>query len=260
MRVSSPRLCRRLVRWSIGVAGVGAILLVFVLAPESQQPDRAATGKPGSGQVVRPVSLRVRPAERRAVDKILDRFIPAGVGQRSMTTAWRLAGPELRAGSTLGQWRKDVSPIPYYPVAGKTFHNWKTLDAGPNFVEFALLVAPRRGSHLGDWALSGRVVRRGSRWLVDRLYTAVTYNLAGALTGPPDLIGGPVSSGAPSNRRGSSTGIGAWIVCVGVIALLIAPAFLLSAFLSDGWPRRRRPTRPLPPLPTSVLSRRGLAP
>ena len=255
--VSSPRLSRRLVRWSVGVAGVGAIVLAFVLVPESNQPGMAPTGKPGSAKVARPVSLRVRPAERRAVDNVLDRFIPAGVGRRAMTTAWRLAGPELRAGSTLRQWRNDVSPIPYYPVAGKTFHDWKTLDAGPNFVEFAPLVAPRRGSHLGNWALSGLVVRRGSRWLVDRLYTAATYNMAGALTGPPDLIGGPVSSGAPSSRRGATTGFSAWIVCTVVIVLLIAPVFLLSAFLCDGWPRRRRPTRPLPPLPMSALSRRG---
>jgi hypothetical protein len=257
MRVSSPRLGRRLVRWSIGIAGVGGIVLAFVLVPESKQPGSAATGRPGSAKVVRPVSLRVRPAERRAVDNVLDRFIPAGVGRRAMATAWLLAGPELRAGSTLRQWRNDVSPIPYYPVAGKTFHHWKTLDAGPDFVEFGLLVAPRRGSHLGDWALSGLVVRRGSRWLVDRLYTAATYNMAGALTGPPDLIGGPVSSGAPSNRRGPSAGLVAWIVCASVLALLIAPVFLLTAFLRDGWQRRRRPTRPLPPLPVSAVSRRG---
>jgi len=174
-----------------------------------------------------------------------------------MTTAWRLAGPELRAGSTLRQWRNDVSPIPYYPVAGKTFHDWMTLDAGPNFVEFALQVFPRRGSRLGAWALSGLVVRRGSQWLVDRLYTAATYNTAGALTGPPDLIGGPVSSGAPSTRRGLNAGFAARIVCIAVIVLLLMPALLLSLLLCDGRPRRRRPTRPLPPLPMSALSRRG---
>jgi hypothetical protein len=254
--VSSPRLSRRLVRWSIGVAGLGGIVLVFALVPEQKQPGRAATGKPGSAKVARPVNLRVRPGERRAVDNVLDRFIPAGVGRRAMTRAWRLAGPELRAGSTLRQWRNDVSPIPYYPVAGKTFHDWTTLDAGPNFVEFALQVFPRRGSHLGAWAFSGLVVRRHSRWLVDRLYTAATYNTAGALTGPPDLIGGLVNSGAPSNRRGPGIGSGAWIVCSVVILLLILPAFLFSAFLWDGWPRRRGPNRPLPPLPMNVASRR----
>lgn len=253
----SPRLSRRLVRWSIGVAGVGAIVLVFVLVAERKQPGMAATGRPRSAEVVRSVSLRVRPAERRAVDGVLDRFIPAGVGRRSMTTAWRLAGPELRAASTLRQWRNDVSPIPYYPVAGTTFHDWMTLDAGPSFVEFAVKVFPRRGSHLGAWALSGVVVRRGSRWLVDRLYTAETYDPAGAVTGPPDLIGQPVSSGAPSNRRGLSSGFGAAILCAVVIGLLIMPAFLFSAFFWDSRPRRRRAIRPLPPLPTSALSRRG---
>jgi len=253
--MSSPRLGRRLVRWSIVLAGVGATVLVFVLAPETKEPGKAATGKPA--KLARPVNLRVRPAERRAVDAVLDRFIPAGVGRRAMATAWRLAGPELRAGSTLRQWRNDVSPIPYYPVAGETFHDWMTLDAGPNFVEFALQVFPRRRSHLGAWSFSGLVVRRGSHWLVDRLYTAATYNRAGASTGPPDLVGGPVSSGAPSTRRSPSAGLVAAIVCTVVLVLLIMPALLFSAFLCDGRPWRRRPTRPLPPLPVSALSRRG---
>jgi hypothetical protein len=254
-RASSPRLGRRLVCCSIGVAGVGVVALVVVLVPEPKQPSAAATGKPGSAKLAQPVSLRVPLAQRRAVDKVLDRFIPAGVGRRSMTTAWRLAGPELKAASTLRQWRRDVSPIPYYPVAGKTFHNWVTLDAGPNFVEFALLVVPRHRSHLEAWALFGMVVRRGSHWLVDRLYTAATYNAAGVLTGPADLVTRPVgSAGPPKPVLGREWLLG--VVCAIVLLFLYTPTFLFASFLRN---RRlwRRPNEPLPPLPASALSPRG---
>lgn len=231
------------------------VVLVFVLVPEPKQPRAAATGKPGSAKLAQPVNLRVPPAQRRAVDKVLDRFIPAGVGRRSMTTAWRLAGPELKAASTLRQWRRDVSPIPYYPVAAKTFHNWVTLDAGPNFVEFALLVVPRHRSHLEAWALFGMVVRRGSHWLVDRLYTAATYNADGVLTGPADLVRRPVgSAGPPKPALGRGWLLG--VVCAIMVLFLYTPTFLFASFLRN---RRlwRRPNQPLPPLPTSALPRRG---
>ncbi|HET7353795.1 MAG TPA: hypothetical protein VFJ11_07095 [Gaiellaceae bacterium] len=231
-------------------------MLLFVLVPEPKQPDAAATGRPGSAKLAQPVNLRVPLAQRRAVNKVLDRFIPAGVGRRSMTTAWRLAAPELKAASTLRQWRNDVSPIPYYPVAGKTFHNWETLDAGPNFVEFALLVVPVRSSHLDAWALFGVVVRRGSRWLVDRLYPAATYNRAGVLTGPADLVAGHVRSGGPASKAVLGRGWLLGIVCTIVLLFLFAPAFLFASSLRNRRMWRHR-NQPLPPLPTRVLSRRG---
>jgi hypothetical protein len=228
---------------------VGVVVLVFVLVSGPKQPVTAATGKPGSAKLARPVNLRVRPAQRRAVDRLLDRFIPAGVGRRSMATAWRLAGPELKATSTLRQWRNDVSPIPYYPVAGKTFHNWVTFDAGPNFVEFGLLVFPRRTSRLDAWALFGVVVHRGSRWLVDRLYTAATYNRAGVLTGPADLVVRPLGPGRPLPKPVLGRGWLLGVVGAIVLLFLFTPAFLFASFLRNRRPWRH-PNQPLPPLPT----------
>jgi hypothetical protein len=249
LSLSSPRVRRRLAWCSIGVTAAGAIALAFLLLPEPKQPSTTPTGKPGSAQVAQPTSVRVRPADRRAINKVLDRFIPDGVGRRSMTAAWRLAGPELKAGSTLGEWRKDVSPIPYYPAAGNTFHDWITLDAGPKYVEFALLLHPRRGARRGAWAFSGEVIRRGPHWLVNRLYTAATYNRAGAETGPPDITEqGGATAPAPKPALGRGWLIG--IICTILIVVAFTPTLLLALFLRDRL--RRRHVHPLPPLPLSV--------
>lgn len=258
LRVSSPRLRRRIKWSSIVLAPVVVVVLVFVFLPEPKQPSTAATGKPGSAQVLKPVNRHVPRRDRLAIDETLDRFIPAAIGQRSMTTAWRLAGPELKAASTLGQWRRNVSPIPYYPVAGKTFDDWQTIDAGRNYVDFSLSVRPRPGSHLGSWTLKGEMVRRGSRWLVNRIYVSGTYSEAGAPTGPA-LDVGPGGGGKTAPPGHAALGFG-WLV--GLIAsigtlLLLAPALLFALFLRNRVRRRRNPPRPLPPLPARVVPGSG---
>jgi hypothetical protein len=252
MNLSSPRVRRRLTWWSAGLGVVLAIVLIFVLLPQPKQPTTAATGKPGSAQVYTPHTVHVSRAERRAIDKILDQFIPDGVGRRSMTAAWHLAGPELKAGSTLTQWRNDVSPIPHYPVGGTTFHNWQTIDAGKNYVQFALLVHPRHGSHLGAWGFSGEVVRRGSHWVVNRIYTAATFNQEGAETGP-DVTGGYASSNAPPSKPKLGRNWLFAIVYILLAMLLVTPAVLFLAFLRDRARRHRRGAQPLPPLPRSAV-------
>lgn len=240
---------------SICLGPVVAVVLVFVFLPEPKQPSTAPTGKPGSAQILQPIDRHVRRRDRLAIDQTLDRFIPAGLGRRSMATAWRLAGPELKAASTLRQWRRDVTPIPYYPVAGKTFDGWRTIDAGRDYVEFSLSVRPRRGSHLGSWILDGEMVRRGARWLVNRLYVSGTYSEAGAPTGPAvDAAPGGGGNTAPPGK--APLGFG-WLV--GLIAtigalLLLAPAVLLALFVRNRVRRRRNPPQPLPPLPNRAVT------
>jgi hypothetical protein len=252
--LTSPRLRRRLVRCSTGVAVASAIALAFLLLPQPKQRGPTAIGQPGPAQVARPVSTQVRPADRRAIDTTLDRFIPDGVGRQSMTTAWRLAGPEMKAASTLSQWRRDVSPIPYYPVGGRTFHNWTTLDAGPNYVDFGLLISPRRGIHRGSWGLLGEMVRRGPHWLVNNLYIAAAFNQAGVLTGPPDITG---QLGPPLPAAKAVLDLN-WLIGL-VSAILFAVAFTPTLLFCLALRNRllRRPPLPIPPLPRSVVPLAG---
>ena len=268
--LSSPRRRRRLA-W-LGAAGllVGAIAAVVVLVPDHtvQSPPTPKSAAPSSNATPSSQSERktpstrraghhaarhhgITPADRRAINATLDEFIPDALGQRSMATAWRLAGPELKSASTLKQWRHNTSPIPYFPVAGTKFHGWKTIDASRNAVEFDILVEPRPHTRYGSWVFSGEVIRSHSHWLVNRLYTTAEMQ---PVRGSRHEIGtadfsAPAAAGAPTTSKARLSGV--WLLAiVGVIglALLFPIAFGIVSLVRNRQ-RRAGTNRALPPLP-----------
>jgi hypothetical protein len=77
-------------------------------------------------------NLHLTSTDRQAIETLLEKFVPAAVGRQSATTAWALAGPELKASSTLAQWKKGVSPVPAYPVRKESFAGWPTIAVEKN--------------------------------------------------------------------------------------------------------------------------------
>jgi hypothetical protein len=267
MRVlpSSPRARRRLVRLGVALTIVAAITAVAVVVrgPKGPNPSPAKNAPPA--QLVRQ-SRHVSAADRRAIDKTLDQFIPAALGGRSPQTAWRLSGPDLRGGTSLEQWRHGTSPFPHYPPRGTTFHDWTTIDAGPSYVDFNLLVHPRNVHSGSSEVFSGQMQRRGGRWVVNGLYTIAVFakpNKSGRHeVGPADFAAGPAgqssSQGAPPpSGHSASLGTG-WLLVVGGVILLVILfpiGFGVLSVLRSRRARRRyvqREARTLPPLPGSV--------
>lgn len=261
--LSSPRRRRRLA-WLVAVGlVVGAIAAVAAFVPDHTVPTtpaprnaaaaRGARTSPSRHPVGRNGARRqaITPADRRAINTTLDEFIPDAVGQRSMATAWRLAGPELKSASTLKQWRHKSSPIPYFPVAGRTFHGWKTIDVSRNAVEFDILVEPRPHTRYGSWVFSGEVIRRHSHWLVNRLYTTAEMN---PVRGSQHEIGtadfsAPAAAGAPTTGHARLSGI--WLLAIGGViglAFLFPIGFGLTSVVRNR-KRRAGTNRALPPLP-----------
>jgi hypothetical protein len=253
--LSSPRVRRRLT-W-LGAAGVvvGAIAAVAVFVPNRTAPStpavttNAAAKTPKAHKTTHHVGLTR--SDRRAIDATLDQFIPAAVGKSSGATAWRLAGPELKAASTREQWLHGSTPVQYYPVAGKTFHSWKTTYVSRNSVDFDLLVEPRAHTRYGSWVYAGEMVRQHSHWLVNRLYpTAMMRPVRGNQheIGPADF-GAPAASGATTTGKARLSGV--WLLAiVGVIglALLFPIGFGITAVVRNRH-RRAGTNRALPPLP-----------
>lgn len=263
MRVvpSSPRLRRRLIGLGVALAAAVAVAVIAVLVPNRKGPNPAPGKNAPPAQVVRQ-STRVSPAERHAINATLDRFIPAALDRRSPQTAWRLSGPELKGGSTLREWRHGTSPIPYYPARGRTFHGWTTIDAGPGYVDFNLLVHPRHGAKESSWVFSGSMVKRGGRWLVNGLYTiaimARPTKSGQHEVGPADFAAGaPQSSGsAPPPTKNATLGT-PWLLAAGgviVLAILFPVGFAIASGVGSRRRRkqyRREGDRELPPLPRS---------
>jgi len=255
-RLASPRLRRRLA-WTSGALGAGlAAGLVILLVPSHGQPNPAPLKPEGPAQLATPTSTHVAAADRRAIDRALDRFIPAAVGRADAQTAWALAGPELRASTSLADWRAWNVPVPSYPVRGTTFHGWTTIDAGRDYVDFNLLVHPKPGRDLGDWVFDGQMVRRHGAWLVNRLYTiAIMHPVRGSKheIGPADFSAPPPSGTPSGTARLGHAWLLAAVAIVGLVLLLPLAFGLLALERRRRWRKQiraeRRELPPLPPLP-----------
>ena len=263
---SSPRIRRRLV-WLAALAGAASVVgAIVALLPSSSPPAGPARANEGPAQLAVTVRAHLTAADRRSIDATLDRFVPAAVGRRSAATAWALAGPELKAASTLAEWRAGTSPVPSYPVKGTTFHDWTAIEVTRDTVSLNLLVHPRKGSKLGSYVFSGQLVRHGKSWLVNRWYTIAIMN---PVRGSQHEIG-PADFGAaaaPANSAGASSTSSAlghvWLIAAGGVLLgllLLIPvgAAVRAAVHARRWRRRVsvEGRNELPPLP-SAYRRRG---
>jgi hypothetical protein len=259
---SSPRARRRLFTVA-GIVAVAAVAGAIVLAVPSSKPGNPAPkGNEGPAQLAARVSKHVSAVDRKAIDATLDQFIPAAVGRRNATLAWSLAGPELRSGSTLADWKRNITPVPSYPVGDPNYHGWGVLDATKDEVDFNLLVHPRKGSgQSSDWVFQGVLVKRDGHWLVNRIYT--TAIMAKPDNGFKEV--GPADFAAPGASTDTPQGaapIGRrWLVVLlaGLVVGILTPTAVGGLLLLRG--RRRARNRAegdaeLPPLPSSVRSGR----
>lgn len=183
----------------VAAVPVTAIALVVALVPERSSIEDTVTVDEGPAQLADTHVYHLTAADRAKINVLLDRFIPASVQRRSAATAWALAGPELRASSSLAQWRAGNTPVPEYPARGTTFHYWTVVAIEKNDVVFNILLHPQAGHKIPSYELSGQVIRHGTGWRVNRLYTIATFSHPSAKTtrvvGPNDFA---ASSGSPS--------------------------------------------------------------
>lgn len=250
---------RRLFWAGVPVVAAGAICAIALLVPNPAPPNPNPGKSAPPAKLVSPVNKHVSPKERRAINATLDRFIPAALARESMTTAWQLAGPELKGGSSLHLWQSGTSPFPYYPAAGTKFHGWTTIDAGPKYVVFNLLVHPRRGAKTSALVFSGEMIKSGSRWLVNRLYTIASLAKP-TKSGQHEVGPADFAASAPQQEIPRSTAVlgKGWLLLGGgvvLLAILFPIAFLVASTLRNR--RRRRAyeqsrSRSLPPLPGSA--------
>jgi hypothetical protein len=258
--IESPRKRKRLY-WLGGLALAAVVAVGIVLAiPSPKKANINPTGAEGLAQTVPRTNLPLKPRDRRAIDAVLAKFIPAAVGRRNAEQAWAYAGPELKAASSLAEWKKGNSPVPSYPVREKTFTGWITKDVEPNQVVFDLLVHPLPGSKLGSYTFSVQAVKQHSHWLINRIYTEAIYN---PVRGSQHEVG-PADFGAPSAGSNSSTTktrLGSsWLLpIVGILSLVFLIPLSLGVVLFVRSRRRRHKLAAtgqteLPPLPSSFKS------
>lgn len=259
----SPRLRRRL-KW-VGIAGslVVAGVLIAVLIPSKSPTNGTQPANRPPAQLAVDTHQKLSQADRRQIDTLLDRFIPAAVERRDPRTAWALAGPEMRSASSLSAFRKGDLPVPSYPANERNYHHWRAIDVEHNSVVLNVLVHPKNPQKLGTWVFSIEVVKSKSRWLVNRIYTIAVMNppvRPATVThelGPADYAAPPPTSRTATTSSPSSHSFLLPVVGIFAILLLIPLGLGVGVLLrARRWRRTVRASgrTELPPLPSSYRS------
>jgi hypothetical protein len=256
----SPRRRRRL-KW-VAIAGslVVAGTLVAVLIPSKGPSDDDAVGARPPAQLAVDTHQKLSRADRRRIDALLDRFIPAAVERRDPAAAWALAGPEMRSASSLGAFRKGRLPVPSYPANEKNYHHWRAIDVEKGSVVLNVLVHPKDPRKIGTWVFSIEVVKPGARWLVNRIYTIAVMNppeRPATVThelGPADYAAPPAVSRTSTTSSPSSHSFLLPVVALFALVLAVPLALGVAALVrARRWRRTVRASgrTELPPLPAS---------
>ena len=163
----------------------------------------------------------LRPADRAAINRTLDVFVPAAIGRRHSERAWPLATATMRAGSDRASWRRGTLPIPPFPIVGTSFHGWTVDRATQTQADLVLLIHMRKGAPLGAVSFNIDMRKSDGRWLVDSVVPAATFAPAGSdskVLAQPDFAPQPGQAFSKTGRIAQK-----WV--------LIIPGILLGIIL-----------------------------
>jgi hypothetical protein len=260
---TSPRARRRALAAAAALTAIAALAGTARLLPGGKDlTDGAAPAArvaPQPPPPPEPKRVPLAPADRRAIDRALDRFIPAAVRRAAPGLAYELVTPALRAGTTRAEWATGTIPVQPFPARGSSFHHWTLSYSYPSHVGLELLLRPRREADVGAIAFAVDLKRLGGRWLVDSFIPAAVYSAAGApprISAVPDF-GPTASASSPGTSRLSTI----WFLLPGGLlglSLVVLIGYGLATWLRDQRALRGSP-RALPPLPAPTRSRIELA-
>jgi hypothetical protein len=189
----------------------------------------------------------IPPADRAAIDRTLDVFVPAAIGRRDSLRAWPLATKAMRLGSDKGEWSRGFLPVTPFPVIGTSFHDWTVDRATRDRADIVLLVHLKKGSPLSAVSFNIAMHEVRGRWLVDSAVPAATFAAAGSeskILAQPDFApgGGPAYSKVQFSKSGRISA--KWVLIVpGILfgLIVLTPiAVIVGHRFKDGRVRRER--------------------
>jgi hypothetical protein len=124
--------------------------------------------------------LTLPSADRAAIDRTLDVFVPAAIARRHSERAWPLATEHMRVGTDRAEWAKGFLPVTPFPVVGTSFHGWTIDSVAGKRADIVLLVHLRKGAPLGAVSFNLAMQKVGGRWLVDSAVPAATFSAPGS--------------------------------------------------------------------------------
>ena len=251
----SPRWRRRLAKVGLAIAVVAPLIYLGVHYSNPGNP-----GNPNGPAVAetgyeQPKPAPFRPADQRAVHRILRRFIISAVARHDVRRSWDVTGPDLREGYTRKDWTGDIPVVPY-PAANRGLGQWSYVeDSYKNDVYLEVFLFPKPGSGFSAMSADTEVVKgRDGKWRVN-------YWMPKKFHGPPAVAAQAkpprvhhASAQARRQRHASQTTTEAepmnpeerrqsrlwWMVPLGVLSLLIVIPLSIGTYI---WYQNRRAQR-----------------
>jgi hypothetical protein len=223
--LSSPRTRRRLA-WLIGAVLVAAAITaaaVFMPTHSAAVKDDAASSAalPAHARTAQPVGeARTVPPPRRALNALLDTFIPAVIARRNLAAGWNLVTPDARG--SRADWMRGTTPFQTYDARIEPFHGWTLNYSYPDDVGFDIFVAPRNPKDV-SMAFRGEAKKIAGKWKIAVFYPQATFQPAGkraAVWADKDLQPQAAAATATSGRLSAT-----WLLLpVGFVGAVVAIA------------------------------------
>lgn len=187
-------------------------------------------------------------ARTREISNLVNRFVNDVVRRRDLADGWKLAGPELRNGTTREAWVAGRElPVQQFPVQGRNFRKaWYATWVAQS--EMGLVVALRAGRGKHARMLQEQVVltKHRGRWLVNAFYVDGIIRLGPghkgscasskcAVTGLSDYAAG--SGGGSLGTRPGLAKYWLWVLVGGLAGVPLT--LLLGAGAYVTWRDRR---------------------
>ena len=182
------------------------------------------------------------PETRRAINSLLDRFVPAAVERRDPAAAWDLATPALRAGDSRADWANGAIPVTPYDARGTRFHGWMLRYSFPDEVDVQLILMPADREAMGALAFDVNFKRVRGRWLIDAFMPEATFAREGEaarMFSVRDVNPDGPANGSVSRHDKPRLGSVYWLI-PGLLLLLPLAAVAAWALREVRWNRRAR--------------------
>jgi hypothetical protein len=170
--------------------------------------------------------VRIPPAQKRAVDRVLTRFVNTAVKRRNIAASYDLVTANLRGGTSRAAWAKGNIPVYPYPARGVSFGDYYVDFASRKDVGLELTLQPRAGAKADPTNFSVELLKVRGRWLVDSFYPVAIFETK------KHLVSGPRDFAAPASRTpppGNSLNWIWWLAPGAVIGLIVG--FPIAFFL-----------------------------
>ena len=195
--LKSPRRRRQLL-WTLPILIVVPLVYLGVHYSSPGNPENASGGK---ADIYRePKHVPFEQKDQQAVHKVLADFVDHAVARHDVGTAWTIAGPALREGTTRRDWQKGDIPVVPYPASKHGQGTWSYVEFSyPNRVGVEVVLFPKPRSGYSMATADAELMRnRDGRWLVD--YWMIKKFHGPAATAPADATSA-LSEGPPKVHK-----------------------------------------------------------